>query len=76
VRRQCGHSRHELGHYFLDGHVHSLFGLGQGLHQSESGFTSKNPVEREADAFAAGLLMPKTLFKTALAKAGQGLNAI
>jgi Zn-dependent peptidase ImmA (M78 family) len=67
---------HELGHYFLDGHAQQLFPSGQGLHKSESGFTSKNPYEREADAFAAGLLMPKSLFKAALANAGEGLAAI
>jgi Zn-dependent peptidase ImmA (M78 family) len=67
---------HELGHYFLDGHMHELFGAGQELHKSESGFTSKNPTEREADAFAAGLLMPKSLFKPALDSAGSGLEAI
>jgi hypothetical protein len=67
---------HELGHYFLDGHVDHLFRNGQYLHKSESGFTSKDQYEREADAFAAALLMPKSLFKTALAKAGSGLTAI
>lgn len=67
---------HELGHYFLDGHVQHLFGAGQQLHQSESGFMSADPHEREADAFAAGLLMPKALFKTATLSAGQGLDAV
>ena len=67
---------HELGHYFLDGHVHHLFGDGQFIHKSESGFLSKNEHERQADAFAAALLMPKGLFKTALASAGEGLAAI
>jgi Zn-dependent peptidase ImmA (M78 family) len=67
---------HELGHYFLNGHVQQLFASGEGLHKSESGFTSKNPIEREADAFAAGLLMPKALFNTAIANAGGGLAAI
>jgi hypothetical protein len=67
---------HELGHYFLDGHVHHLFNNGQYIHKSESGFTSKDQYEREADAFAAALLMPKSLFKAVLAKAGSGLAAI
>jgi IrrE N-terminal-like domain len=67
---------HELGHYFLDGHVQHLFGSGQQVHQSESGFTSTDSYEREADAFAAGLLMPKGLFKAAIAHAGEGLEAI
>jgi len=67
---------HELGHYFLEGHVQHLFGAGQVVHQSESGFISDDKYEREADSFAAGLLMPKMLFKAACAAAGQGLEAV
>ena len=67
---------HELGHYFLEGHIQALFGSGQQCHYSESGFTSDNKYEREADSFAAGLLMPKQLFKAACGKTGQGLNAV
>lgn len=67
---------HELGHYFLEGHVQHLFGAGQQFHQSESGFTSDDKYEREADSFAAGLLMPKLRFKDACGKAGQGLAAV
>ena len=67
---------HELGHYFLDGYVQHLFAGGQFLHKSESGFISKNPYGREADAFAAAMLMPKALFRAASAKAGEGLDAI
>lgn len=67
---------HELGHYFLPGHIEALFGAGQPFHQSEGGFTSEDKYEREADSFAASLLMPKLLFKAAFAKSGQGLTAI
>jgi len=67
---------HELGHYFLDGHIQHLFTGGQTIHQSDSGFLSNDPYEREADAFAAGLLMPKGLFRKASGNAGQGLAAI
>lgn len=67
---------HELGHYFLPGHIDALFANGQQFHQSESGFTSDDKYEREADSFAAGLLMPKLLFKDARAKSGEGLAAI
>lgn len=67
---------HELGHYFMDGHALHLFPSGQGMHHSESGFISKDSYEREADAFAAALLMPKQFFKDAIAKAGQGLDGI
>jgi hypothetical protein len=37
---------------------------------------SLDPFEREADAFASGLLMPKGLFKSAIQSAGQGLEAV
>jgi hypothetical protein len=67
---------HELGHYFLDGHLHHLFGAGDCQHQSEVGFSSAIPIEREANAFAAALLMPKKLFKAASENAGLGLYAI
>src|ERR1700722_19993028 len=67
---------HELGHYFLQGHIGALFGGGQQCHYSESGFTSDDKYEREADSFAAGLLMPKLLFKAACNKSGQGLEAV
>lgn len=56
---------HELGHYFLEGHVDHV--LKAGIHASHAGFVSADPYELEADSFAAGLLMPassmKSLFK-------------
>lgn len=67
---------HELGHYFLPGHIDALFANDQQFHQSESGFTSDDKYEREADSFAASLLMPKMLFKAECAKCGEGLDAI
>src|SRR5271165_4511476 len=67
---------HELGHYFLPGHIDALFANGQQFHQSESGFTSEDKYEREADSFAASLLMPKLLFKATCGRSGQGLTAI
>lgn len=51
---------HELGHFFIDEHA---IALAQGLspgHCSATGFVSESIVEREADLFAACLLMPKT----------------
>lgn len=65
---------HELGHYVLPGHPESV--LVDGMHTSQAGFVSKNRYELEADHFAAGLLMPKTLFDSAMDKAGEGLDAI
>lgn len=66
---------HELGHYFLDGHVDAVIGP-DGMHQSHAGFTSDDRYELEADHFAAALLMPDELFPAAVSRAGEGLAAI
>lgn len=50
---------HELGHYFLDWHRHALE-HDVPPHGSKADFTSGQVVEREADMFAAGLLLPKS----------------
>jgi Zn-dependent peptidase ImmA (M78 family) len=67
---------HELGHYFLDGHYEHIFADGNVRHQSDSGFTSDDHYEREADSFAAALLMPGSLFKTACVGTQPGLKAV
>ena len=67
---------HELGHYFIGGHVQALIGYGEGIHYSASGFVSNEEHEREADSFAAELLMPQSLFKSALQNSGAGFKAI
>jgi hypothetical protein len=67
---------HELGHYFLPGHVDALFKNGNQCHTSNGGFVSADPFEREADLFAANLLMPKSFFVPALRRAGNGFPAI
>ena len=67
---------HELGHYFLDGHAEAIFADGAEQHFSRSGFVSDDKYEREADAFAAELLMPETLFKEALHKSSAGFAGI
>jgi len=51
---------HELGHYFLEHHRRFLMG-GGGAHGSVTEFQSGRLVEREADSFSSGLLMPKYL---------------
>lgn len=66
---------HELGHYFLEGHIDHVLRK-DGVHQSHAGFTSVDPYEQEADSFAAGLLMPGNLFKKALDKTEIGLPAV
>jgi hypothetical protein len=50
---------HELGHVHLDGHFDTLFANGQISHVHGGEFTSDADHERQADAFASELLMPK-----------------
>lgn len=67
---------HELGHYFLGGHPEHFFPNGDGIHPSRSGFISSDPYEKQADQFAAALLMPEPLFRKATRRAGAGFMAI
>ncbi|WP_165840852.1 ImmA/IrrE family metallo-endopeptidase [Larkinella punicea] len=55
---------HELGHYFLDEHRIALKAGRTPSHPSVTDFSSKNPVELEADYFSCSLLMPETRFRT------------
>jgi len=66
---------HELGHYFLDGHIDHVLPK-DGIHTSHAGFVSGDPYELEADQFAAGLLMPSVPFKRALGRQDPGLEVI
>lgn len=66
---------HELGHYFLPGHVDAVLANGD-VHESRAGFSSGDRYETEADHFAATLLMPHSLFTSAMRTAGDGLAAI
>ncbi len=66
---------HELGHYFLEGHVDAVIGA-DGVHESHAGFSSADRYELEADHFAAALLMPDVLFTAAAGRAGEGLAAV
>lgn len=52
---------HELGHYYIDEHRTQLM-KGRSLHKSYSSLIQKNIVEKEADYFAACLLMPSNRF--------------
>lgn len=67
---------HELGHYLLPGHIDHIFPNGSGFHESRSGFISADQYEREADLFAASLLMPDSLFRQSMGRMGEGLSAI
>lgn len=65
---------HELGHFVMPGHHEAV--LRDGDHTSRAGFTSADLYEREADLFAAALLMPAKLFREAMRGLGTGLEAI
>lgn len=68
---------HELGHFHLPGHPQKIFRNGSSMHRSRSGFISRDPIEREADLFAASLLMPERLFVSALrAESMPGIRGI
>ena len=51
---------HELGHYFIE-HHHAYLTHGGKTHASINEFRSNIMIEREADAFAASLLLPTHL---------------
>lgn len=51
---------HELGHYFLQPH-HTYLLQGGKSHGSKGEYSSPIMMEREADAFAAALLMPESI---------------
>ncbi|MGB3386475.1 MAG: ImmA/IrrE family metallo-endopeptidase [Pseudaminobacter sp.] len=65
---------HEIGHYFLPGHIDQV--IKDGVHVSRAGFVTNDPYELEADHFAAGLLMPETPFRKAMDGFDPGLDAI
>ncbi len=67
---------HELGHYFLDGHIDYVLPKGSQVHASHAGFVSGDPYELEADNFAAGLLMPERPFKRSLEKCEPGTSTV
>ena len=66
---------HELGHYFLEGHIYHVL-PNDGIHSSHAGFSSGDPYEQEADNFAVGLLMPGNPFKRLMGRARLGLADI
>ncbi len=66
---------HELGHYFIEGHPEAVFDS-NGIHKSREPFSSSDKYERQADSFAAGMLMPSELCRTIIRKYDDGLEAI
>ena len=67
---------HELGHYFLEGHVDHILSNTSNIHRSSAGFVSGDSYEQEADYFASGLLMPDDLIQPIIRKAPPGLFAV
>lgn len=53
---------HELGHFFLDEHRKYLV-ANRKPHGSKTEFESQQQVERQADSFSAGLLMPEYVLR-------------
>jgi len=67
---------HELGHYFLDAHREYLM-KGGTPHGSKSEFRRQNRrIEREADAFAASLLLPTHLVSRRVNQVQPTLNLV
>jgi hypothetical protein len=66
---------HELGHYFLPDHPMQIF-RDSPIHRSSAGYNVVSSVEREADDFAAGLLMPSRLIKREIVGKKDGLAGI
>jgi Zn-dependent peptidase ImmA (M78 family) len=66
---------HELGHFSLDGHVEYVLRNGT-EHASHAGFNASDEIEREADYFAACLLMPKHLCKPLINRSQDGMAAV
>jgi len=53
---------HEVGHYLIEEH-HAAIRAGAGPAKCLTGFISDKEIEKEADSFAAGLLLPRFLFR-------------
>ena len=66
---------HELGHFFVEGHLDHI-PFAEGVHRSRAGYISEDRYEREADCFAAGLLMPERPVCDIIAQHPNGLAAI
>ena len=66
---------HEIGHYMLDGHPEHVFRNGN-EHSSHAGFGASDEIEREADYFAACLLMPKKMCKPLINARQDGMAAV
>ena len=68
VGRRRFTAAHEFGHYSIPAHREAIRS-GDGFHKDVSGFKSIEPMEREADVFAAHFLVPTSRLKR---KCGSG----
>ena len=59
---------HELGHYYIPAHREML--MKGCAHNSMEGFNHKDLIERQADAFAAALLIPSAVLKQRMGRRG------
>lgn len=59
---------HELGHFYIPQHREIL--VRGRFHYSQEGFRHKNEIERQADTFAAALLIPTRLLKERMGQRG------
>lgn len=66
---------HELGHYFIERHHDDLVN-GEPPHESSGEFKNASQKEREADAFAANLLLPTHLVDRVLNNGELTLDAV
>ena len=57
------------------GHIDAVLAHGE-FHESRAGFVVGDPYEREADIFAASLLMPDALFLREMDSLGDGVQAV
>lgn len=66
---------HEFGHFSVKSHRDSIRS-GTGTHYSKTGFQSKEPMEREADIFAAHFLVPTKAIQKRHKSMGWGAKEI
>jgi len=66
---------HEFGHFNIKSHRDSIRS-GKGTHFSKTGFQSREPMEREADIFAAHFLVPTMILQKRYMSIGWGAKEI
>jgi Zn-dependent peptidase ImmA (M78 family) len=67
---------HELGHYHINGHMSSFALDEDNVHHSSLIYESNDPKEKEANHFAASLLMPEEIFIGYINEVEKGIEGI